>query len=239
MQIPPAGTPVPTLAQTATHAFLGITLEGWLTLIAVLLGPVLAVQAQKWLERRREERIRKVFLFRELMATRATRLSPRHVEALNLIDLEFTATGGKDKAVREAWRSYLDALGIPNDPPNQPLIFDRRNRAFIELMYQMAKRLGFAFDRVAIERNVYSPIAHGKLEDDQDLIRRGLVDLLTGQRALSTVSWLMPGQAPLRVIEVPDVVVAPAGAIAEQPQPRQALEQARPVEGEPGGPAGN
>lgn len=235
MQIPPAGTTVPPLAQTAAHAFLGITLEGWLTLIAVLVGPILAVQAQKWLERRRQDHTRKVFLFRELMATRATRLSTRHVEALNLIDLEFTAVGGKDKAVREAWRSYLDALGIPHDPQNQQLVFDRRDRAFTELLYQMAKRLGFAFDSVAIERNVYSPIGHGKLEDDQDLIRRGLVDLLSGKRALSTVSWLMPGQAPLRVIEVPNVAVVPTEPIAEQPQPRQALEPARPPEGEPGG----
>jgi len=123
----------------------------------------------------------------------------------------------------------LDALGIPHDPQNQQIIFERRNRAFTELMYQMAKRLGFPFDRVAIERNVYTPIGHGKLEDDQELMRRGVVELLTGKRALSTISWLMPGQAPLQITEVP-APPAPPHAIAEQPQPRQALEEGRPAE---------
>lgn len=209
---------------------LGISLEAWLTIGAIILGPILAVQAQKYVERRREERVRKVFLFRELMATRAARLSQRHVEALNLIDLEYNPTRSKEKPVLEAWRSYLDALGIPNDPQNQEIIFDRRNRAFIELMYQMALFLKFPFDRVAIERNVYSPIGHGKLEDDQYLIRRGVVDLLTGKRALSTISWLMPGQAPLQVTEVP----APppvVHAAPEQPQQRQPLEEGRAPEG--------
>ena len=204
------------------------TTQFWLNIVAVILGPILAVQAQKWLERRREERMRKLFLFRELMATRAARLSQRHVEALNLIDLEYPGDKKKDKGVHEAWRSYLDALGTPNDPERQEIIFNKRNEAFIELMYQMAQRLDFPFDKVAIQRNIYSPIGHGKLEDDQELIRRGIVDLLTGKRALSTVSWVMPGQAPIQVAQVPPPAAPPA-VIAEQPQPRQELQEAQPA----------
>jgi hypothetical protein len=56
---------------------------------ATLLGPVLAVQAQKWIERAREKTQRKIAIFRTLMATRATFLSPAHVEALNAIPIEF------------------------------------------------------------------------------------------------------------------------------------------------------
>ena len=44
--------------------------------VATLLGPVLAVQAQKWLERGREITQRRAWIFRTLMATRATNLSP-------------------------------------------------------------------------------------------------------------------------------------------------------------------
>ena len=118
------------------------------------------------------------------MATRVARLSQRHVEALNLIDLEYPGTSAKDKGVHEAWRSYLDALSVPNDPARQEVIFNKRNEAFIELLHQMAKRLDFPFDKVSIERNVYSPIFHGKLEDDQELIRKGIVDLTR-----LTVTW--------------------------------------------------
>ena len=69
--------------------WLGIRLEGWLIIAAVILGPILALWAQRYSERRREERARKLWLFRELMATRTTRLSGRHVEVLNHIALEF------------------------------------------------------------------------------------------------------------------------------------------------------
>jgi hypothetical protein len=230
--LPSAGAANAAQAVTQQFALWGIGLEGWLTLVAVIVGPILAVQAQKYIERRREDRMRKLFLFRELMSTRAARLSQRHVEALNLIDLEYPGDKAKDRAVHEAWRSYLDALGTPNDPQNQGVIFERRDRAFTELMYQMAQRLSFPFDRVAIERNVYTPIAHGRLEDDQELIRKGVVELLTGKRALSTISWLNPGQAPLMFTEVPAPQVPVAGA-AVQPQPRQELAEAPAAERRP------
>ena len=216
--------------------FLGISLEGWLTIAAIILGPILAVQAQKWVERKREERVRKLFLFRELMATRAARLSQRHVEALNLIDLEYDQTKPAHKPVQEAWRSYLDALGISNDPQHQDVIFEKRNRAFIELMYQMGKYLKFPFDRVAIERNVYSPIGHGKLEDDQELIRKGVVELLTGKRALSTISWLMPGKVPIGVVQMQEPPTTLAAATSEQPKSQQPLLEA-PAPGDKSAPS--
>ncbi len=205
-------------------AVLGIRLEGWLTIIAVLLGPVLAVQIQKYIERKREERQRKLFLFRELMATRGTRLSPRHVEALNLIDLEYSAKNDGMRRVHEAWRSYLDALNLPNDPKDPQRVFDKRNDAFVELMYEMGNYLGFKFDRVVIQRNIYSPIGHGEIEDDQRLIRKGVVELLAGKRALSTISWLMPGQAPIRVTEV-QAQVPPAASETQAPKQLQPLER--------------
>ena len=61
-----------------------------LTILAVILGPILAVQAQKAIERWRERRNRKLWVFKTLMATRGSRLSPNHVQALNMIDLEFS-----------------------------------------------------------------------------------------------------------------------------------------------------
>ncbi|MDQ6705220.1 MAG: hypothetical protein M3Z85_04535 [Acidobacteriota bacterium] len=54
---------------------------------STLLAPVLAVQVQKYLERWREESERRKKIFKTLMATRAARLAPAHIEALNLIDI--------------------------------------------------------------------------------------------------------------------------------------------------------
>ncbi len=43
---------------------------------ATFMGPVVAVQAQKWLEKSRAINDRRNHIFRVLMATRAARLSP-------------------------------------------------------------------------------------------------------------------------------------------------------------------
>ena len=63
----------------------------WLTVIAILLAPFVAVHVQKRLEQGRETKERKLNVFRSLMATRGAILSPIHVEALNRIDI---STGG-------------------------------------------------------------------------------------------------------------------------------------------------
>jgi hypothetical protein len=63
--------------------------KDWLLILATIAGPILAVQAHKWVERLREGRNRKLRLFERLMATRAARLSAEHVQALNMIDLVF------------------------------------------------------------------------------------------------------------------------------------------------------
>ena len=160
----------------------GMTPEAWLTLVAVLLGPILAVQAQKWLERRREERNRKVWIFRELMATRGTRLSGRHVEALNTIELEYDGSKKKQKRVYEAWRSYFDMLYTPpGDPNGLANHFQKRDDLFVELVYEMGQYLGFKFDRVAIKRNCYTPVGHGHLEEDMNIIRKGLAKIFTSK----------------------------------------------------------
>ncbi len=58
-----------------------VTIADWLMVVAVVLSPIIAVQVQKMIESFREKRGRKLQLFRTLMATRGSRLSPLHVEA--------------------------------------------------------------------------------------------------------------------------------------------------------------
>jgi hypothetical protein len=73
---------------------------------AVVLGPILAVQIQKWLEQVRNKTERKLKIFKTLMTTRATRVSIEHVQSLNMIDIEFLDK--EYKKVISAWRNYHD-----------------------------------------------------------------------------------------------------------------------------------
>jgi hypothetical protein len=87
-----------------------MTISDGLIIAATILGPILAVQAQKWVERFRETRNRKLQVFATLMTTRATKMSVDHVRALNTIDLVFR----DDSSVVARWREYQDALSPIN-----------------------------------------------------------------------------------------------------------------------------
>ncbi len=66
-----------------------MTLGESLLVVSTLLGPVLAVQAQKWVERARAKADLRMWIFSTLLATRATKVAPEHVRALNMIELAF------------------------------------------------------------------------------------------------------------------------------------------------------
>ena len=159
-----------------------MTTADWMQVLAMLVSPLLAVQATRWIDRARESRARRVNIFRVLMATRAAGLSPAHVEALNLIAVEFDKALGKDKRVIEAWRAYLAHLNERCYPPDQwPT---RRMDLLTELLYVMSRRLRYDFDKTHIRTSVYSPVAHGELEDDTLVIRKCFRELLELKRPL-------------------------------------------------------
>ena len=70
-----------------------------LTIIAILIGPFLGIYVYGKIEDRKHAYNRKLDVYKTLMATRGTQLSPDYVNALNRIDVEFTADD--EKAVRD------------------------------------------------------------------------------------------------------------------------------------------
>lgn len=170
---------------------------------ATLLGPVLAVQAQKWLERSRDIKERRLAIFRALMATRTANLSPMHVEALNSVPVEFYGTSKKLKQINEAWKVYLDHHDgrlAPNDSWAQ-----ERQNLFLNLLHLMSEFLGYSFNRSQLGRDIYSPRAHGNLETEQAIIRKGLVGLFKGEITL-----------PMAVKEFPATEATPEVHLAMQ-----------------------
>ncbi len=95
-----------------------MTISDVLMILAVLITPFLAVFVQKQIELWREQRSRKLWVFKTLMSTRGHVLSIEHVQALNMIDLEFTKSS--EKFVISAWKEYHDHLNsYPRDGENQ------------------------------------------------------------------------------------------------------------------------
>ena len=77
----------------------------WLTVLAIVLGPILALFAQRVLDRLREKRRQRLQLYLTLMGTRATYLSPEHVRALNLIDVVFASVVSQKSL--DSWRQVF------------------------------------------------------------------------------------------------------------------------------------
>lgn len=179
-----------------------MTINDYLMIGAVILAPVIAVQVQKWLESWREKRERKINIFKTLMATRATRLDPSHVTALNMIDLEF-----EEQSVLEKWREYIDSLvdapQIPSADATQEKKnnyqndlknwLDKNDNKFIELLYEMSRALKYKFDKVHLKKAIYHPTGFSDLELEQQLLRRMVLAFLDGQHAVKMDVTSFPG----------------------------------------------
>lgn len=157
-------------------------------IFATLVGPILAVQAQKAIERATERKNRKVWVFHSLMATRSARVSPEHVRALNMIDLAFYGkrTFGHHRrskaeaSVLDAWHEYLDHLDTKYVDSEFQLWLAKGEELFVNLLSALAQDVGFRFDRVRLKKGAYSPVAHGELEREQQQLRKYALNVLSG-----------------------------------------------------------
>jgi hypothetical protein len=82
-----------------------------LMILAVGLSPLIAVLLQKWFEKVGSTHKQRLWIFRTLMSLRSAPLEPSHVQALNMITLDFR--GRRYAQVRRRWEIYLKHLSTP------------------------------------------------------------------------------------------------------------------------------
>lgn len=178
--------------------------KDWITVVAVILGPILAVQAQKFLESLRDKRNRRLALFKTLMSTRAERLSRDHVQALNMIDIEFYGCRmlgtryqtAREKRVTNAWKNYNDHL-------NQRGLYESvenwvrdGNTLFTKILYEMSIALRYDYDEVQLKRDCYRPEAHVNIENAQLDVLTGLASVLRHERSIPMAVTYFPNMPP-------------------------------------------
>jgi hypothetical protein len=66
----------------------------------------------------------------------------------------------------------------------QPDFATKTQDLIIKLLSKMGTALGFNFDEVYLRRHSYYPIAHGSIEEEQNELRRLLLELLRTNRRL-------------------------------------------------------
>ncbi len=166
------------------ETWLGVSLESWLTMLAIIAGPISALLIQKKLERYREKKERKLTVFRNLMASRASRLSPLYVQSLNAIEVEFY----NEKEVIQAWRQFITHVTTPypidGTEAQQRDWNDRVTDYLNNILFEMARVLKYSFDPMTLKRNAYYPSGWGEVEVENVLLRKASLEVFTGNRPL-------------------------------------------------------
>ena len=187
-----------------------ITISDALLIMATFLGPIAAVQAQKWIERGRDAHNSRLTIFQTLMATRAMRASSAdHVQALNLIDVFFNRK--QDREIREAWQVYLDFLN-QRPPVGEDAAKAHNDKGvdyLVGLLELIAKVLGYDFNKVHLKRGGYYPGFHATGDQAKLSILDSLAKILVGQKAvpMSVVSFPVSDESLRRQNEVQDALL--------------------------------
>ena len=119
-----------------------------LTIIAILVGPVLAVLVTRWVDSRRAKSDRQWDIFRTLMRHPRSPMHFEFVGALNLVEIEFAKT----PAVIAAWKDLFAKFHSAG-----PGMGDQRAQSQARLFNAIANELGVKVEQLDIFVGGYSP----------------------------------------------------------------------------------
>jgi len=134
-------------------------------ILLVLSSPLITLLIGKKLEDYKENKQRRLDIFKTLLATRGDVGSLEHVKALNMLDVEFNDV----QNVKHAWNYYRGHLNsraqeyLNNEGELNSLWQDKRVDLLTDLLYQMAQYFKYDFDKNIIRTGAYYPKLHGDL----------------------------------------------------------------------------
>ena len=154
------------------------------TIIAIIIGPIIALRISRSQQALAEKRRRQLEIFTTLIRTRRAELSPDRVMALNSIPVEFYNIG----SIISAHENYLKQLNTEfpaPDAPNSDAFHKELSDLMYDLLYAVGKYLDFQFDKRDLEKFAYSPVGWTNDDSEQRRLRRALIDVLSGSRPLT------------------------------------------------------
>lgn len=166
-------------------------LNEWLTLAAIILGPIIAVGITLWIEGRRRMRDSRMIVLRQLMATRHLPGDPLYSLAVNLIPVEFN----DERSVMAAHKAYHEALrasaAAPDDQKRQALEFLVSRQT--KMIYAIMQSLGLHASEADIPMEAYA--AQGMV-DRNALYLKSLEGMVRIADALEAQTRMIANAAP-------------------------------------------
>lgn len=196
-------------------------------IVAILASPLIAFWVGKLVSDHAAQRERRHRLFESLWLTQHLgiygRMSPEHVRALNMVEIEFARTKGDEvwddgasNRVLAAWASYHNHLNV-----QRPLVTDAENPDPAELaaasewdqandislrnlLHEMAQALGYKHsDRERTERGSYAPIGYANADLENIALRNAALELLNGKRPLPVMTMPLISSTQAQAATVP------------------------------------
>lgn len=153
----------------------------WITVAAIVAGPVLALATQRGLDAVREKRQQRVQIYLTLMSLRSTPLHTDHVKALNVLDTVFSRRNDKDRRVRDTWDKVLAQLNTKREGNEDELKYwdNRLLDLRVDLYQAVGRAVGYDHSVEYIKTHIYGPKYYHDAEMDQISIREGFVKILS------------------------------------------------------------
>jgi hypothetical protein len=131
---------------------MAISSDTWAIVAATGLGPIIAILITLWRGAVTNKYQRRLHVFRTLMATRKIGISPDHVNALNLVEVDFYEC----QKVEEAWSDYKDHLNDISKPEDDTWR-EKKEKLLAKLLYEIAAVLRFKLPAIDIFKGGYAP----------------------------------------------------------------------------------
>jgi len=188
-------------AMAAHMGPLGIGWETWAIVLATFAGPVAAIIVSMWLTARAQRRDqlngRRFWVFRTLLATRGQAITPEHVAALNLIEIDYH---GVEPVMRE-WRTYMAHLHSgPTDRPmtaaENTAFNDRRTDLLAKLLHQVSRFMKLEMGEIDLKRGGYAPSGWAYRDEQDTRMKQAATRLFEGEAPLRVLPWAEPTTLP-------------------------------------------
>ena len=105
----------------------------WATVIALFLGPIIAIVITRWVDIRREDYKSKSDLFSTLMRSRIQPVSAEHVVAINLIPVVYK----KHQKIIDSFNTFVEHLNTKRSE-NYVEWDKKKEKLLFEILYQMS-----------------------------------------------------------------------------------------------------
>ncbi len=185
----------------------------WLLAGATIAGPILAVQAQRIVDRARKPQDTKDWIFAMLMAYRNARTASDPVRALNAIDVAFYGRrwwligrlqSANERAVVAAYRRWHEFVTVDPMTPGDPRIKDwnvRSNELFVALLGAIAKERDYDLNPEILGHGGYYPKVAGDADAQQTELRTALLQTFSGGKPIPIAVSAAPPPTPGTQVE--------------------------------------